>query len=124
MDPAPWRFYLDEDVPASAAQIGRALGLDVVAVTETDRRGWSDESQLRWAAGEGRVLVTYNRNDFLELTRTFFAVGKAHAGVIVAVPVIPREGAAIAHALQRFSGSRPPLQPYELQFLSGWSADD
>lgn len=123
MEPAPWRFYLDEDVPPSAAEIGESLGLDVVAARGEGHLGWSDEAQLRWAAGEKRVLVTYNRNDFLELTRASFGAGKPHAGVLVVVPTLPREGAAVAHALQRFSASRSPLQPYELQFLSGWSAE-
>jgi len=119
-----WRFYLDEDVPPSAAPIGRALGLDVVAVAEVGHFGGADAEQLAWAAGHRRVVVTYNRDDFLELTRSALAAGKPHAGVLIVVPTVRRQGAAIAHALHRFSTGRPPLQPYEVQFLSGWSADD
>ena len=119
-----WRFYLDEDVPPSAAEIGRGLGLDVVSVTEEGHRGWPDEKQLAWAASQSRILVTYNRDDYLELTRSTLAAGKPHAGVLIVVSTIPRQGAVIAHALARLSSPRPPLQPYEVQFLSGWSADD
>ena len=118
-----WRFYFDEDVPPSAAQIGRALGLDVVAVAEVGHLGWPDVEHLAWAAAQRRTVVTYNRDDFVELTRTALAAGKPHAGVLVVVSTVPRQGAAVAHALQRFSAVRPPLQDYEIQFLSGWSAD-
>jgi predicted nuclease of predicted toxin-antitoxin system len=119
-----WRFYLDEDVPPAAAQIGRELGLDVVSVAEAGHRGWPDAEQLAWAAAQSRTLVTYNRGDYLELTRSTLAAGKPHAGVLIVVPTVPRQGAVIAHALQRFSASRLPLQDYEVQFLSNWSADD
>jgi predicted nuclease of predicted toxin-antitoxin system len=124
MDAESWRFYLDEDVPPSAAQIGRDLGLDVVAVAEAGLRGREDVEQLEWAAARSRVIVTYNRNDFLELTRSRAATGKPHAGVLIVVAGVPRRAAAIAHALQRFSAARPPLQAYEVQFLSAWSAGD
>jgi predicted nuclease of predicted toxin-antitoxin system len=124
MDAERWRFYLDEDVPPSAARIGCALGLDVVATVEEGHAGWPDAEQLAWAAGQSRVVVTYNRDDFVELTRAALAAGKPHAGVLVVVQTVPRQGAAIAHALQRLSATRPPLQEYEVQFLSGWSADD
>jgi predicted nuclease of predicted toxin-antitoxin system len=119
-----WRFYLDEDVPPSAAEIGRALGLDVVAVREAGHLGWPDAEHLAWAAARSRIVVTYNRNDFLELTRSALAAGKPHAGVLVVVSTVPRRDTVIAHALQRFSADRSPLQAYEVQFLSSRSGDD
>jgi hypothetical protein len=36
------------------AEIGRALGLDVVSVHEIDRRGFADQEQLRFAICERR----------------------------------------------------------------------
>jgi hypothetical protein len=119
-----WRFYLDEDVPPLAAEVGRGLGLNVASVNEEGHRGWPDEKQLAWAASQSRILVTYNRDDYLELTRVSLAAGKPHAGVLIVVPSVPRKGVVIAHALQRFSSGRTPLQAYEVQFLSGWSADE
>ena len=119
-----WRFYLDEDVPPAAAEVGRGLGLDVVSTNEEGHRGWSDEKQLAWAAGQSRILVTYNRDDYLELTRVALAAGKPHAGVLIVVSSVPRKGAAVAHALLRFSSGRARLQAYEVQFLSGRSADN
>jgi predicted nuclease of predicted toxin-antitoxin system len=66
------RFLLDEDLNPAAAEIGRGLGLDVVSVHEIDRRGFSDEEQLRFAITQHRALVTRNRDDFLRLTRSFY----------------------------------------------------
>jgi predicted nuclease of predicted toxin-antitoxin system len=124
MDAERWRFYLDEDVPPSAAHIGRALGLDVVATTEVGHAGWPDAEQLAWAAAQARIVVTYNRDDFIELTRSTLAAGKSHTGVLIVVPTVPRVGHVIAHALERWSVGRAPLQLYEVQFLSAWSAND
>jgi hypothetical protein len=46
------RFLLDEDLNPATAEIGRGLGLDVVSVHEIDRRGFSDEEQLRFAIAQ------------------------------------------------------------------------
>ena len=124
MDAESWRFYLDEDVPASAAEIARGLGLDVVATRDEGHLGWADEEQLWWAGARSRVLVTCNRDDYLQLTRSTLAAGKPHAGVLIVVPAIPRQGAAIAHALERLAAARSPLQACEVQFLSAWSGED
>lgn len=123
-EPAGHRFYLDEDVSPSAAKIARAMGLDVVAAVEVGPLPRTDPEHIALAAAEGRAVVTYNRDDFLEYTIDFFAAGKPHAGVLVVVRSIPRDGAAVAHALERWCGERTPLQPYELQYLSAWRAEE
>lgn len=118
---ASLRFYLDEDVPLAAAQIGRSLGLDIVSAHEVGPTPRPDEVHLALAAAAQRILVTYNRNDFIEATRDAFAAGKAHAGVLILTHKLPREGARVAHALVRWArGSRATeaLQPYEIRFLS------
>lgn len=123
MDAEIWRFYLDEDAPVSAARIGRAMGLDVVAAAEVGPPGRADAEHLATAAAQSRVMVTYNRDDFLRLTVQALASGKPHAGLLIVVPTVPRQGSVIAHALQRWCATRAPLQAYEVQFLSAWSPD-
>ena len=118
------RFYLDEDVPPSAAKIARAMGLDVVAAVEVGPLPRADPEHIALAAAEGRAVVTYNRDDFLEYTIDFFAAGKPHAGVLVVVRGMPRVGEAIAHALKKWCEERPPLQPYELQYLPAWRSPE
>ena len=111
-------FYLDEDLPHSAAGLGRSLGLDVVAAVERGPTPRDDDLHLAQAAAEGRTVVTYNRNDFIEATRDAFAAGKPHAGVLILTRKLPRDPARIAHALQRWGERHGPMQPYEVQFLS------
>lgn len=94
-------FVLDEDVPTRAAEVARGLGLDAVAGGELGRLGWSDEEQLRAAAEDGRVFVTYNRNDYIVLTRRFFDDRAPHSGVlIVSGSLSRRHPERLAHALK------------------------
>ena len=97
------RFLLDEDVNPAVAEIGRGLGLDVVCVHEIQRRGYTDEPQLRYAAAENRLFVTRNRDDFIKLTIDFYQVGQAHAGVLIVPHRLPNtQPARLAHALHRW----------------------
>lgn len=108
----PVRFLLDEDLPPEAARAARGLGLDVASVHESARTGLSDEYQLAFAASEGRILVTRNRDDFIALTRSFYATGRAHAGVLIVSRAYPNHRpATIAHALvawrERYASTDP-----------------
>lgn len=55
----------DEDLAPAIADIVRRQVLDVVSVHELGRRQSSDDEQLRFAAAQGRVLLTRNRDDFI-----------------------------------------------------------
>lgn len=114
------RFLLDEDIPPKAAQAARGLDLDVVSVHELARMGLSDERQLEFAASERRILVTRNRDDFIALTRIFYATGRAHAGILIVTRTYPNHRpATIAHALVAWSERYASNQPGEgfLDFL-------
>lgn len=119
-----FRFYLDEDVPLATATVGRGLGLDIVSAYDVGPVPRPDAAHLATAAADGRIVVTYNRNDFIECTRDAFAAGLPHAGVIILTHKLPREAARVAHALARWAASAeerfgtPPLQPYVIDFLS------
>lgn len=83
-----------------------------------------DDEVLRWAAREGRVTVTRNRDDFLEWTTTFLQRGEAHHGVlIVPTHLSIQRPERVAHALRRWAdGMRAllgnvPLSPYLIDRL-------
>jgi predicted nuclease of predicted toxin-antitoxin system len=78
------RFLLDEDISYRVADGLRRRGVDAVSVYEVDRanRRIPDDEQLVYAAREGRVLVTYNRNDYQALDGQWRADGRSHAGII------------------------------------------
>ena len=62
--------------------MARGLGLDVLSVHELNRRSIADRDQLRFASEEGRIFLTRNHRDFIELTVEFYRAGEAHPGVL------------------------------------------
>lgn len=117
------RYLLDEDVNPAVSEAARALDLDVVSVHAIERTGISfpDHVQLRHAAGERRILVTRNRDDFIRLTRDFFQAGEPHFGVLVIPHTLPnKDPGRVARALKRWHDERPAEQgpePYIIDFL-------
>ena len=74
------RLYSDEHFPFPVVEALWRLGHDVVTIQE---RGWfnlrvPDDAVLEFAHGEGRVLLTQNRWDFIRLHNQ----GKNHSGII------------------------------------------
>jgi predicted nuclease of predicted toxin-antitoxin system len=78
-----FRLFLDEDVHLALADALRKRGYDAVHTTEKMRSGFSDESQLAFAAAESRCLVTFNVGDFVQLHNRWIELGRGHCGIIV-----------------------------------------
>jgi predicted nuclease of predicted toxin-antitoxin system len=102
------RFYLDENLSSTIAEIGRGLGLDVVSSEELGRNGLSDEEQLRLAAEDGCCLVTADLG-FINLSAVFAESLRPHAGVLIVPPTwstsqFARIARALAAYVQRFPG--------------------
>ncbi len=115
------KFLLDEDVNPQTAEIARGLDLDVVSVHEIGRRMLSDAEQLEYTASEGRVMVTRNRDDFIEATIAFFRARLPHAGVLI-IPhtLFNNDPERMAHALSAWNEGRDEageLAPYTIDFL-------
>jgi predicted nuclease of predicted toxin-antitoxin system len=72
------RFLVDESTGAAVVRYLRSAGHDVLAVAETMPQA-DDLDVLARAAGEGRILVT-NDKDFGELV---YRNGQAHSGVVL-----------------------------------------
>lgn len=62
----------------------RQAGYDAVSVNELERKGFSDEEQIAFAAAEGRAILTHNIQDFAPLAEVYFNRGTKHCGIIVA----------------------------------------
>jgi predicted nuclease of predicted toxin-antitoxin system len=121
----PYRFLLDEDLDPKIAAAARGLGLDVVSVQEAGRRGLADDDHLRWAARERRVIVTRNRDDYIEWTALFFQRGEDHAGVLIVPAALSMQRPErVAHAMERWVRrvaerfGNVPLSPYFVDYLS------
>ncbi len=114
------RYLLDEDLHPGFAEVARGLGLDALSVHEVDRRGFSDDDQLRYAAAEGRCLVTRNRDDFIQLTVMYFEANRPHAGVLSVPRSLPnKRPEQMAHALKRWHEKRGEVaSAYMIDFLA------
>jgi hypothetical protein len=81
------KLLLDEMISAVVAEQLRVRGREVEAVSERrELRGLSDQELFRYAQAAGRSVVTYNREDFLELDRRFRSEGRDHSGVVILNP--------------------------------------
>lgn len=80
-------LYLDEDSQQGALlQALRLRGFDCLTVNEARTRSTSDGEHLRFAAEQGRILVSRNVRDFQHLHSEAMRAGTGHAGIILVVP--------------------------------------
>ena len=81
------KLLLDEMISAVVAEQLRVRDRDVEAVSERrELRGLADEEAFRYAQAAERSVVTYNRDDFLELDRRFRSQGRNHSGIVILNP--------------------------------------
>ncbi len=84
-------LYLDEDVHVLVADLIRAQGFTATTTLEAGNIEQPDAAQLVYAADHGMAILTHNRNDFQMLANEFFAQGRPHGGIIIAVRRSPYE---------------------------------
>jgi predicted nuclease of predicted toxin-antitoxin system len=71
------RFYADQHYPAPVTAGLRRRGIDVLTAQDAGRCGADDPDQLAFAAGLGRVFLTFD-SDFLAIHQS----GVTHAGIV------------------------------------------
>lgn len=102
------RFYLDENLSPRVAEILRARGLDVVSAHDVRNTQLDDRSQLRYAAGDRRAIVTCDIADFTELAGEFIAANLEHAGIVLVPPTFRTdEFAVIVDAVEQVAREYP-----------------
>ena len=116
------RFFLDEDLSDEVARIARNLGLDAQSVHEVGRRELDDSDQLDYAASQGMVMVTRNRDDYLALNDEYFETGKSNCGILIVPRSLPNnQPARIAHRLNEWAEEKQSAPesfgPYVVDFL-------
>lgn len=74
------RFYANE-IPLNLVKELRRLGYDVLTSYETGQanQSISDENVLNFAQEKKRVVITFNRENFITLHKQ----GKAHSGIFI-----------------------------------------
>lgn len=84
-------LYLDEDVSALLLKRLRSRGFIATSALEAGLLGSSDEIQLAYAISQQRTLISHNRIHFEALANAYFADGRKHYGIIIAVRRPPQE---------------------------------
>ena len=84
-------LYLDEDVSDQLIELLRERGYEAESAWSMGMTGLTDEEQFTFAARRGWAVLTYNRNDFLKLTRRWHDQGREHAGLIISPQFSRRE---------------------------------
>lgn len=114
------RFILDEILPPRMAELARDEGVDAISSHENGRNGLRDVEQLRWAAAEGRCLVTRDQRDFLELTSQFLARGAPHAGVLLVTrSLLNQDPHLLARVLVAYAEKHPDgMRAYTVDVLT------
>ena len=118
-------LYLDEDTLIKVfIQALRDNDVDVLTVSDANNLGRIDEEQLIWATEQGRVIYTFNSRDFCRLHGSFLAVGRTHAGIIVA----PRQSYSVGEqvrGLLKLIGSKSAEEMInQLEFLGTYIRAD
>ncbi len=115
-------LLLDEMISPKVAEQLRALGVDVVAISESPTlRPAPDPEVLGLAAGQDRVLVTDNIKDFAPLNVSWAAQGRTHHGILfVSSRTCPHDRSRVERIVsslqQRVSADRWPT-PGQVAFL-------
>lgn len=74
------KFLLDHDVPDVAGRVLVAAGFPVTLLREAAASDIPDEEVLQLSTERGEILITCNRDDFLDLAKA-----RSHAGIIVLI---------------------------------------
>ena len=97
------RFVADEQLPTNLFRAVRAAGLDIVRVQDVGLRSASDPDLLEWAATNGRVVLSLDRDTLPE-----FAFQRVRAGLPMPGVVLPGRGmsvGAVVHELLTLVGA-------------------
>lgn len=76
------RYLLDEHISPRVVDILAHSGIDAVAAARSPHAGYDDRALLSSAVADGRLLVTYNIDDFAPIFGDFIKEGRAMAGIV------------------------------------------
>jgi len=98
----------------------RSRGIDVKTVLEEKREGFSDESQLKWATREGRIICTANIADFTQLHIQFIEIGQEHSGIILVTQQQYSVGGYLRALMKLISSKTAEDMVNQIEFLSDY----
>lgn len=111
------KLLLDEMISAVVAEQLRGRAHDIEAVTERrELRGLLDLDLFEYTQTAGRTIVTYNRDDFLELDRRYRSENRRHHGIVILNPRRFPQGpisiGPLVASLDRLIAAGPPYESF------------
>ena len=79
------RVLLDEMYSPALSERLRAEGIDATSIVELGRAGSPDPDVFALALAAGRVLLTENVSDFVQIAASHSSAGLHHPGVLIAL---------------------------------------
>ena len=115
------RLYFDEDsMDRNLVRALRARGMDVSTALEENMIYQTDREHLEYATEQGRVLFSFNRGDFYQLHTEYLAMGRPHAGIILANQQHYSVGEQMRRILRLSAAKSAEAMQNWLEFLSAW----
>jgi len=115
------RLYLDEDsMQRSLVQALRARGVDVITALDAGLIGREDDEHLDYATRHGRVLCTFNAEDYYRLHCEYLAQGKSHGGMVLVRQQRYSVGEQMRRILRLIAGASAEEMRDRVEFLSAW----
>jgi hypothetical protein len=113
------KLYLDEDAQRTdLIQALRARHIDVETVSEAHLLGQTDDVQLQYATGQGRVIFTFNRGDFFHLHTDWLSRNQHHSGIVISDQL--GTGIVMRRLLRLIDAKSADEMHDWLEFLSNW----
>ena len=111
------KLLLDEMISAVVAEQLRGRNRDVEAVSgRRELRGLTDQDLFEYAQTAERTVVTYNRDDFLELDRRYRGENRQHGGIVILNPTRFPQGPAsiglLVASLDKPVAAGPPYESF------------
>ena len=111
------KLLLDEMISVVVAEQLRGRNRDVEAVTERrELHGLTDQDLFDYAQTAEQAIVTYNRDDFLELDRRYRSEYRRHHGLVILnprrFPQGPASIGALVGSLDRLVAAGPPYESF------------
>lgn len=115
------RLYFDEDsMDRNLVRALRARGMDVSTALEENMVYRTDKEHLEYATAQERVLFSFNRGDFYQLHTRYLAMGRPHAGIILANQQHYSVGEQMRRILRLSAAKSTEGMQNCLEFLSAW----
>jgi hypothetical protein len=112
---------LDEDAGQHSLLTAlRLRGVDVTSAQEVGLIAATDEQQIEWCQGQGRVLFTYNVRDFYALHSSIIKSGEQHAGIVLAVQQRYSIGEHLRRLVRLIALKSAEEMTNCVEFLSSW----